>query len=467
MKIRTLMLPTLMLASTCGFAQTVITVTLTSSTDATVAITKGGNPVTDLKDADFSDGQGKIHIINKTTDATFIVAFIDKNNNPVFRVPNTSIPVHTGGAPGADGTVDYAIAADGTLNPALPAGVVTAGMGISIRSSTLPSDKVKVKPNFAKAAGTATKKGVDNKLYNYVQKQIDKNGYDYIASQNLLIDKQGTIQIYLDENGSPIYSYFPVTAKENIDKFQFHIISLTDAGYVVESDAELNPIDVGDEVKTSVASTQSDAAGVPKKYSEYVSPIFGPYTTSFPFTITKSLNGNATVIADKTIKLLKTSRVSIGTAVVATWLKNPENIATFRKSNGDTTLIADNKNVRGYLGLFLTFHFIPRNLNIAPRNPIERLGISVGTNLTDKSFNNFFLGLNVEVTNGLFFNAGGHFGQVNYAVGHDKFDYGNEKFTGTLETRSKWQLGGPYVAVNIDAALFAKVFKNILGVTTP
>lgn len=338
-------------------------------------------------------------------------------------------------------------------------------MGITINNSTLGTDKV-ILPPVAITPPEPPKKGVnDNKLYSYVERQIDNKDYTYLSGQNIIIDNKGIIHIYLDENGNPIYSYYPVAAKENIDKFQFHIVSKNSAGYVVESDAELKPIEISEEVKTNVSVTHSDGSTSKTKYSEYQSSIFGPYTTSFPFTISKTVDGSSTMLVDRTIKLLKTSRVSIGTAVVATWLKNPENITTFRKPNGDSTLIADNKNTRGFLGLFLTFHIIPRNLNIQPRNIKERLGITVGTNLSDKAFANFFLGLNVEVTNGLFLNFGTHFGQVSYAVGYDKFKFGDDKFTGTLETRKKWQIGGPYVAINIDAALFAKVFKNILGNT--
>ncbi|CAM3928428.1 hypothetical protein MUGA111182_17760 [Mucilaginibacter galii] len=469
MKIKPILLWMLVIAWMNSSAQTDITITLTSTTDADVVLKKGGVTINDLKDADFTDGNGKIHIINKTTHNLFTISFFtDKAKPAVFKIPSSSIPPQ---AAGVDGTKDWSIGTDGKLSPAITSGIIVKGMGIAIRSADLPSDKFKIDPNIPAVSTTTTtttttKKGVDNKLYKYVEKQIDKNGYTYIASQNLIIDEQGAIHIYLDENGSPIYSYYPVTAKENIDKFQFHIISLTEAKYVVESDGEFSPVAIADEINTNVASAQSDKDGQPIKYHEFTSPIFGPYTRTFPFTITKFNSGSPTIINDKTIKLLKTSRVSVGTAVVSTWLKNPENIATFRNPNGDTTLISDNKNVRGYLSLFLTFHFIPRNLNIAPRRPLERLGITVGTNLNDKSFSNFFLGVNVEVTNGLFFNAGGHFGQVNYAVGHDRFDYGNEKFSGPLVTRKKWQLGGPYIAVNIDAALFAKVFSNLLGTGT-
>ncbi|WP_281323449.1 hypothetical protein [Flavobacterium aestivum] len=464
MKFKTLLFFGFLAISISSYSQIDITITLKTTKDVEVAIMQGGNKVTDLKNADFSDGKGKLHVINKTTDL-FTVYFVGNKNTLIFNIPSASIPKQNGST---DGLVEYSINSDGSLNPPLQSGILKKGMGIAIKSKDLTPDKpilpsTTSKNRVPKSNEDREEQTNERRIYKYVEREIKKKGYEYIASQNIVIDKNGIIHMYLNENGNPIYSYFPVTAKENYDKFQFHIISLNNADYVVDSEAEFNPVDIVEEVTTNVPAVQSDKSETKIKYNQYNSPIFGPYTTSFPFTITRNLNNVNEVIVDRDIQLLKTKRVSVGTAVVATWLENPENITTFIKPNGETTLIADDKDIRGFLSLFLTFHIVPRNLNIPPRSIKERLGVSVGTNLSDKSFSNFFLGLNVEVTNGLFFNAGGHFGQVNYVVGHDKFDFGNEVFSGTLETRKKWVLGGPYIAVNIDTELFAKVFKNILG----
>ncbi|MBK8601486.1 MAG: hypothetical protein IPN80_13865 [Flavobacterium sp.] len=113
--------------------------------------------------------------------------------------------------------------------------------------------------------------------------------------------------------------------------------------------------------------------------------------------------------------------------------------------------------------MFLTFHFAPRNLDLEPRYWKERFGISVGTNLSDKSFENFFVGINYEIRNGLYLNGGIHYGRVNTVVGNDNFDFGNDVFEGTLEIRKEWKIGGPYISINIDTDVFAKVFKNIMG----
>ena len=291
------------------------------------------------------------------------------------------------------------------------------------------------------------------KLYKIVQNKIDNGDYKYVGGQaNIIIDAKGTIQIFLDEDANPIYNGYPTTARSNYDKFQFHILTKTLHSYAFDTNCTFEEIKISDEVSSQVGARE-------EKYLDIPSQIFSPCSNTFTFKISK----DGTQIVDWTIKLLKTSRVSVGTSVIASWLHNPENIATFIKPDGTQTLIADNPDTRAYLGLFLTFHFIPRNLNIQPRRGLERFGASIGTNLNDKSFQNFFVGLNYEVTNGLFLNGGLHYGQINYVIGNEHFKYGEDLFNGTLEIRKKWEIGGPYMSVNVDVELFAKVFKNILS----
>lgn len=293
-----------------------------------------------------------------------------------------------------------------------------------------------------------------SELYVLVEKIVNKD-YKYIGGQsNIIIDKNGIIQIFLDEDGNPIYTGYPTTARSNYDKFQFHIITKNKHNYTFNTDCTFQVIEISAEVSSHSGEKKTDM-----DYYEIKSQIFSPCSNTFPFKIAK----DGVQVVDWEVKLLSTSRVSIGTSVIASWLKNPENISIFTLADGTQTLIADNPDTRGYLGLFLTFHFVPRNINIQPRTPWERFGMSVGTNLNDKAFQNFFVGLNFEVTNGLFINGGVHYGQVNYVIGYDDFKYGKDSFAGALEIRRKWEIGGPYVAVNIDAALFAKVFKNILS----
>jgi hypothetical protein len=452
-------------AFTVNAQNAIIEVTIDSETTASKKLTSGGQVKTSLNDLDLSDGNGKLVVINKTTKDA-VVRFIDLNANNVFRIPASAIGKKTTAAD-PDVRKDFVIDNSGNIT-GVPGGQIKKELGFIVdiegkpQAATLPGVRV------SEGAGTTTMPGIleadmSAQLLIYVKKEIEKRGYKYLGGQhNLIIDREGIIHIYLDEFGHPIYTGFPVVAKENYDKFQIHVISTVDKSFFIASTGEFRTIELKDEVPTGLAKTQSGAPAI--EIHQVSSSIFGPYTGLFPFTIhMKPKGGSPTLILDKSIKLLKTSRVSVNTGAVATWLRSPENIETFIMPNGDTTLVSDDPSVRGYLALMLTFHLKPRNLNIQPRDIIERFGISVGTNLSSKAFDNFFLGISIEITNGLFINGGGHFGRVNHIVNYkENFKYGEEKFSGTLLTKKKWDVG-PYVAINIDAGLFGKVFKSILG----
>lgn len=298
-------------------------------------------------------------------------------------------------------------------------------------------------------------------LRNEVSNIIKREKFTVLKGQNnLVIDKSGTIIVFIDSDGMSLYNDYPKTGRENYDRYKFYVLTLEKGNYKVNCEGVFTPIKLSDEVEEVGGDADATSEGESeKKVYVYKSDVYGPYTDSFDMTLKKDKK----IIIKKSIKLLPVKRISVGTSVISTWLKNPENIETFTKSNGDQTLIADDPTNRGFLGLFLTFHLSPRNLDVEPRNNMERLGISVGTNLSDKSFNNFFVGLNYEVRNGLYINGGIHFGRVNTVVGYDNFDFGNDVFEGTLEVRKKWKVGGPYISINIDTDVFGKVFKNILG----
>ncbi len=311
----------------------------------------------------------------------------------------------------------------------------------------------------------ALKKDDDQEKIILIEAFMEENGLFYVGGQsNIIYDRQGIIHIFLDEDCQPLYSYYPTTAKSNYDKFQFHFVVSKNSTrkYSISSTGKFIATEIKDDINNSAGSQQSsNPTKVSENFKIVPSPIFGPYTGTFPFTIFEKGNP-PTVLSTTKIKLLPTSRVSLNTGVVHTWLQNAENISIFKKPNGDSTLIADNPTNRGLLTAMLTFHLVPRNLNIKPREFRERLGISLGTNLNGKIGDNFFLGVNVEVTNGLFLNGGAHFGQVNYVVNNPDFKFNDDKFSGTLETRKTWKTGF-YLSVSVDAGLFIKVFSAIVA----
>jgi hypothetical protein len=449
MKSKTIYLILFLFFSLTSFCQSIITITLTAPDKVEIDIKKNTVVITNTKDLDFSDGNGKLIILNSTNDVNFeVMTFNTTRDKFAYKVL-------------ANDTKTFTIAATGAITPR--SGVtseIIAGDGIRVKYKATVVKETEVLAstinNSIGASNITTQKKDDQSLFEYVEQQIEEQGYHYSDGQaNMIIDKSSTIHIYIDEKGNPIYTQFPNLAKSGYDKFQFHVVTKTQGEYQFESACTFDPDPIATEV-----SPNAQSAGT--KFIEYKSAIFGVCKSTFPFVIRK----NGAVLVDRTIRLVKANRVSLGTSIIASWLKNPENIETFVMPDGQTTLIADNKDTRAFIGLFLTFHFIPRNLDVQPRYLAERVGVSVGTNINENAFDNFFTGLNFEITNGLYLNSGVHYGQVNYVVNHEDFKFGEDIFTGTLETRETWKFGY-YASINIDAALFAKVFKSILSPTTP
>jgi hypothetical protein len=453
--------------------QSNIIINITANDAAKVVFIKGSDTVT-YKDIDISDGQAKITINNQTTTNQFRISFAEQGGKQ-FVIPPARIPRKQNEGD-ATAIATFNIDKNGTVQNVVgdrfaksmnivvqnPGGQKLAEVQGSATSSVSTQDPPPPKPTGTRRARQLK----ENRYLQHVLREIDKKGYRYVRSQNILVDRNGTIHIYLDENLNPIFSYFPTTAKENYDKFQFHIISPVKYKYVVSSDSELNPRPVEDDITGNIPAVHGNARGDKQDAYEYESPILGPYTTSFAFFIERFENTTQDLSLERTVKLLKVSRVSLDIAAVSTWLRNPQNVAIYVKPEGDSTLVADDPTVRGLLTAMLTFHFKPRNLNIPPRNPGERLGVSFGVGLSEKIGENFFLGLNFEVATGLFVNGGVHFGRVNYPINNKHFNYGEEKFSGTLTTKKGWDANG-YVAISVDMGLFVKAFNSLFNTGQP
>lgn len=446
-------------------AQSTIEIRIESPAKASI-ILKNGNAEVQYDKLDFTSGNGALIITNATPTDQYKINFKVGENNQNFIIPAAKIPKP--GVGGQAGTTRFPIAADGTV-PGIANSFFDPASSIEILVSDTDSPPKELgkfsaqgigNTNPPRNSGSTISAKTQSALRQYVEDQVELKGYKYIASQNIIVDRNGTVHIYLDENLNPVYAYFPTTAKEGYDKFQFHILSTKEYTYEVGSSGKFDPRPIGDDIE-GVGFPKIQSSG-PREFFEFTSVILGPFSGNFPFIIQRKKSGKDDISLERTIKLLKVSRVSLDMGLVASWLNNPENIAIYVMPSGDSTLVADNPDVRGMLVAMLTFHFKPRNLNIPPRTFSERLGITVGLGLKRNLGSNLFLGLNVEIANGLFLNGGAHFGEINYPIDHEAFDYGKEKFTGTLVTRKRWDVR-PYAAVSVDAALFVKAFRTLFS----
>ena len=450
------------------YAQSVIKINIVKPDSASI-IFLNDKKASPFEKLDFSKGDAELILANATGSNQYKIMFEAGEAKQTFTIPGARIPKEAHNIPGE---TTFKIAPNRSIDDVV-GGLIDSILKITIQDSSTPAKTLlsftskaatdtkvdEEKPAIRSTAVRDSKGKIQSALRQYVEDQIDQNGYKYIGSQNIIIDNGGIIHIYLDQNLSPVYSYFPTTAKDGYDKFQFHILSTKEFSYSIESNGKFDPTPISGDI---------DAGRFPKIQSsgstevfEFPSAIFGPFSGNFPFFIQRYTDDKPDdVFLERSIKLLKVSRVSLDMGLVSSWLRNPENITAYVMPTGETTLVADNPDARGMLVAMLTFHVKPRNLNIPPRTIEERIGFSVGLPINKSLGSNFLLGLNFEVTNGLFLNGGVHFGEINYPINYKDFKYGEQIFTGTLITKKRWDAHG-YLAVSIDAALFVKAFKSL------
>jgi hypothetical protein len=196
------------------------------------------------------------------------------------------------------------------------------------------------------------------------------------------------------------------------------------------------------------------------------SPI-GPYEQDFKLSLIRTnLNNDKELPVDilgQKIKVAKFYYVSIQGGLFATTLRNPKNIKPAVMPDGDTTLTADDPSTRGIFTIMAVYYPSGRSFLFPPKGGIfspERFGIVIGTRLDKDQFENFLGGVQFDFARGGSVSLGAHYGRRDFVEGRRDFNFGRDKFTGTLENnvRKGWDLGffiGATVDVRILNFLFA------------
>jgi len=148
---------------------------------------------------------------------------------------------------------------------------------------------------------------------------------------------------------------------------------------------------------------------------------------------------------------------------VGTTLRNPQNITPSVNSKGDSTLTADDPGVRGLFSIMAVYYPKGRSFLFPPSGSLfspERFGIIVGTQLDKNQFENFLGGLQFDFARGGSIALGAHFGRRTFVEGYKNFNYGTDKFYGTLtdKVKQEWNLGF-FFGVNIDVKIFNYLFN--------
>jgi hypothetical protein len=300
------------------------------------------------------------------------------------------------------------------------------------------------------------------------------SGYEkYHSKKTNLFLKDNIVHIYVDENGNLIKTGIPTTAKESY-LYQVHLLyeanNCDNADYVFSYDGAYTPkfniLNTGEKSTAAElnASQEEDAEPVIK---ELEFAVIGPFTDEFEIKLVKKVsNEKDKILLDHKIKVAKLFHVSISTGLLYSSLRNPQNIETFTKANGETTLVADDPRDRGVLTVMATFYPWGRSFLFPPEGGVfdrSRIGIQVGTRLDDKIAENFFAGLSNDFARGGTVSYGIHYGRRNYVAGARDFDFGNDVFDlPQLNVKQEWGVGF-YVGVVIDTRVAGQLIKSIGG----
>ncbi|WP_044206318.1 hypothetical protein [Flammeovirga sp. OC4] len=321
--------------------------------------------------------------------------------------------------------------------------------------------------------------GGDCKTFTSVE--IQKQAVDYVTSKtgykkhhskktNLFLENN-IVHIYIDENGNLIKTGIPTTAKESY-LYQVHLLYEANycdfAVYEFTYDGAYSPkfsiLNTGEEETAELNSEDDDTEPVIK---EIEFAVIGPFTDEFDIKIVKKVTGKKDrVLLNHKIDVAKLYHVSISTGLLFSSLRNPQNIETFTKANGETTLVADDPRDRGMLTIMATFYPWGRSFLFPPEGGVfdkSRFGIQVGTRLDSKAAENFFAGLSHDFARGGTFSYGLHYGRRNYVAGARNFDFGNDIFDlPELNVKQEWGVGF-YVGVVIDTRVAGQLFKSLGG----
>jgi hypothetical protein len=322
-----------------------------------------------------------------------------------------------------------------------------------------------------KTTTTLTKTQVQLAIDNYFSRQLLPNLKKKIGLKETklaYVDNKNIIHLFIDMYGKFYGPGIPTAATEK-NRFQFHILLTEEQAeeysfetlYTGEYNFQiLNVLDT-----RSSGKPQSDK-GNTLEIKPWNGAVKGPYTDLFSVEITRNKREGkeSKKIVDAEIKIAKLYHVSISTGLLATTLRNPQNIETMELANGDTTLIADDPSIRGVLTIMATFYPKGRSFLFPPEGgvfDISRIGIQVGTRIDKDIAENFFLGLSHDFARGGAISYGAHYGRRNYVAGNRDFNFGSDKFDlPELIIKKEWNVGF-YFGVVIDTRVALELFKSL------
>lgn len=300
----------------------------------------------------------------------------------------------------------------------------------------------------------------DNRILNRYKDNVeillkDKN--------NLYIDKNNTVHIFVDHYGK-YYGYAPPTTATEKYTYQVHLITsdclAKENLYFFDYTGNYNPT-------FNIDKNASAQSAGPVKITVIDFARIGPFTEKFNFSIKRAPIANTnqlTEIVKADVSVPKLYHVSITTGLIATTLRNPQNIEQAPLNTTQNTLIADDPNIRGLITVMAIFYPQGRSFLYPPHGQIfdpSRFGVVVGTQFGKDANENFLGGLSFDFARGGAVILGAHFGRRNVIPGHRNFDFGEDVFTeSALNIKKEWNVGA-FFGVSIDMRVAAELLKTL------
>ena len=293
-----------------------------------------------------------------------------------------------------------------------------------------------------------------------------KTQYNIIDKNGIFIGKDNIVHIFIDHYGKYYGHATPTVATEKF-LYQVHVITADclKSAYSFDYTGAYSPQFNIDSNKGKGVNPQSGGVNNIAPYViDYA--VIGPFTDQFTFNLTRIVGaGKAETIVSPTVPVAKLYYVSITAGLIGTTLRNPQNITKSPlPKKGDTTLVADDPNVRGFLSILAIYYPTGRSFlyppNGGPFDP-SRLGIVVGTELGQAINENFLLGLSHDFARGGALIYGVHFGRRNVVSGSPHFKYGRDIYTSpALDVKKQWNVGF-FFGVSVDMRVALQLFKNL------
>lgn len=165
--------------------------------------------------------------------------------------------------------------------------------------------------------------------------------------------------------------------------------------------------------------------------------------------------------------------VGLMLGINASFLSNPTNIAASQLPNSTNyTLIADDPTTHQALTVMALFYPTPRRYgyNYKDLGFFQKFNVSVGSQVGPTLLGDVLVGLNYEMSRGLNFGAGGHYGRRRVIIGQPGFEFGKDVYAGgatfseAVNTRMQWDLAW-YIGIGIDLRVIGPLFGRSKEIT--